>query len=80
MNKNLIPLHELPIGCLGTVKAITAKGHLRRRILDLGLILDTTVESLKKSPAGDPIAYEIRGAVIALRLEESSKIFVISVK
>ena len=76
MNINLIPLNQLPIGVLGKVKKLTAEGSVRRRMLDLGLIHDTTVESLRKSPAGDPIAYEIRGAVIALRSEEASKILV----
>ncbi len=76
MNENLMPLHELPIGCMAKVKKLTSRGCSRRRMLDLGLILDTTVESLRKSPSGDPIAYAIRGAVIALRLEEACKIFV----
>lgn len=76
MNINLIQLNHLPIGAFGKVKKLTAEGIARRRMLDLGLIDDTTVESLRKSPSGDPIAYEIRGAVIALRSEEASKIFV----
>lgn len=76
MNENLIPLHELPIGAIGKVKKLTANGCSRRRLLDLGLIQDTTIESLRKSPSGDPIAYAIRGAVIALRLEETCTIFV----
>ncbi len=79
MNKKLIPLHELPIGSFGKVKKITAVGNPRRRLLDLGIIEDTIVESLLKSPAGDPIAYQIRGAVIALRSEEASKIFIESI-
>jgi ferrous iron transport protein A len=79
MNKNLIPLHQLPIGSFGKVKMLTSRGAVRRRMLDLGLIYDTTVESLRQSPAGDPIAYEIRGAVIALRSEEASRIFVESI-
>jgi len=76
MDKNLIPLHQLPIGSFGKVKKLIAEGSSRRRLLDLGLICDTTVESLQKSPAGDPIAYQIRGAVIALRKEEASKILI----
>ncbi|KAB3526238.1 FeoA family protein [Alkaliphilus serpentinus] len=80
MNKNLISLDKLPVGCLGKVKKLIANGITRRRMLDLGLIDDTTVESLRKSPAGDPIAYEIRGAVIALRSEEASKILVESIQ
>ena len=45
-------------------------------MLDLGLIHNTVVKPLIKSPAGDPIAYEIRGAIIALRSEEASQILV----
>ena len=44
--------------------------------MDLGLVSDTVVEALQKSPSGDPTAYHIRGAVIALRSEEASKIMV----
>ncbi|NMA84910.1 MAG: ferrous iron transport protein A [Epulopiscium sp.] len=79
MTQKLIPLDQLPIGSLGKVKKLTAEGSVRRRMLDLGLIYDTSIESLKKSPAGDPIAYEIRGTVIALRSEEASKILVESI-
>lgn len=77
MDKNeYIPLSKLPIGQKGKVKILTSDGNTRRRMLDLGLISDTVVEALLKSPAGDPIAYDIRGAVIALRSEEASKIMV----
>lgn len=76
MNENLITLDKLPLGSFGKVKKLIAEGISRRRMLDLGLVYDTTVESLRKSPAGDPTAYEIRGAVIALRSEEASKILV----
>jgi Fe2+ transport system protein A len=80
MNKTIIPLNKLNVGAFGRVIELTSEGIERRRMLDLGLIKDTTVESLRKSPAGDPTAYEIRGAVIALRSEEASKIFVESVQ
>jgi ferrous iron transport protein A len=58
------------------VKRLTCHGSVRRRMLDLGLILDTVVEALLRSPAGDPVAYYIRGAVIALRSEEAAHILV----
>lgn len=76
MKENIIPLNLIPCGKCAKVKAITAEGTLRRRMLDLGLVIDTIVKSLRKSPSGDPTAYEIRGAVIALRSEEASKIMV----
>lgn len=76
MKEKIIPLHLLPIGGVGKVKKLISQGNTRRRMLDLGLITDTMVESLRRSPAGDPIAYQIRGTVIALRSEEASQILV----
>jgi ferrous iron transport protein A len=45
-------------------------------MLDFGLITNTVVEALCQSPSGDPTAYHIRGAVIALRTEEAAGIIV----
>lgn len=75
-NNGYIPLHSLPVGQKAKVKALTSDGPSRRRMLDLGLIIDTVVEAILRSPAGDPVAYGIRGAVIALRSEEAGKILV----
>lgn len=79
MNDNIIPLSSLPLGKKAIVKALTSNGISRRRMLDLGLISDTEVEALQKSPSGDPVAYQIRGAVIALRMEEASRILVVAI-
>lgn len=76
MDNNLISLNFLPLGKIGRVKKLTSEGMIRRRMLDLGLVTDTEVEALQKSPSGDPTAYHIRGAVIALRSEEACKILV----
>ena len=71
---NQIPLSSLPLGKKCIVKKLTSEGVIRRRMLDLGLINDTVVEALQKSPSGDPVAYLIRGAVIALRYDVASMI------
>lgn len=76
MNEKVIPLNCLPLGKKAKVKLLTSDGIVRRRMLDLGLIPDTVVEAVQKSPFGDPTAYCIRGAVMALRSEEASKILV----
>lgn len=76
MDKKFIPLNLLPLGKRAKVRALTSDGSIRRRMLDMGLISNTEVEALQKSPSGDPVAYLIRGAVIALRSEEASKILV----
>lgn len=76
MKKRLLPLHLLPPGSFGKVAQLTANGTSRRRMLDLGFIKNTVVEALRRSPSGDPTAYQVRGAVIALRSEEASNILV----
>ncbi len=69
-------MNELAIGESGTVISIGIQGHLRRRLLDLGLVVGTCVKRLGTSPGGDPSAYLIRGAVIAIRAKDCSEIFV----
>lgn len=76
LKDNLFTLNKLPLGQEAKVIELTSDGCIRRRMLDLGLISDTKIEALQKSPSGDPVAYLIRGAVIALRNEEASKIVV----
>lgn len=69
-------MSELTEGQKGVVVSIQTKGEMRRRLHDIGLIEGSRVECIRKSPLGEPIAYLIRGAVIALRKEESSTIMV----
>ncbi|MFA5604044.1 MAG: FeoA family protein [Bacilli bacterium] len=71
-----MPLLQVPIKSKARIKEIAIDGPIRRRLLDLGLIEDTIIEVLQKSPFGDPIAYGIRGAVIALRSEITSNILI----
>lgn len=47
------------------------KGAQRRRLLDLGIVRGTVVEAAFRSAGGDPIAYRIRGALIALRRQQA---------
>lgn len=66
-----VTLHNLKVGESGIVSALTARGIQRRRLLDLGFVPGVLVKNERKSPFGDPIAFKVRGAVIALRKEET---------
>lgn len=68
------PLTRLEPGDRAVVKALRTTGRMRRRLLDIGLVADTPVECLGRSPCGDPSAYLIRGAVIAIRSEDCADI------
>lgn len=74
--ENIMSLYDLPIGKTAIVNSIQAEGISRRRMLDLGLVPGTKVEALRVSPSGDPKAFRIRGAVIAFRQEEGTKILI----
>lgn len=65
-------LSELKQGSRAMVLDVCSSGGMRRRLQDLGLIKGTEVTCVQKSPLGDPVAFLIRGAVIALRYEDSS--------
>ena len=52
------------------------RGAERRRLMDLGLLPGTKVTNEMNSAAGDPSAYRIRGAVIALRKAQADLIFI----
>ena len=59
----------------GWAALLTVRG-MRRRMPDSGLIAGPEVDCLQKSPAGDPVAYRIRGALIARRAEDSARVLV----
>ena len=67
-------LAELAPNETAVVTAVTNEDSMRRRLLDLGLTEGTRVLCVGQSPAGDPAAYLIRGAVIALRRADSRAI------
>lgn len=69
-------LNELNPGQTAVVEELKTKGSIRRRLLDIGLVRDTMVECVSRSPAGDPTAFLIRGAVIAIRSEDLKDIVV----
>ena len=67
MDTSIIKMDELAIGQRAIVNSLHISGSMRRRLLDIGFVKKTTVECVGRAPSGDPIAFCIRGAVIALR-------------
>ena len=56
------------------IEKILTEGKLRQRLMDMGFVEGTKVKCVRISPFGDPKAYLIRGAVIALRKEDAATI------
>jgi len=70
------PLTQLQPGETAEVVAISPKcrGLERRRFMDLGILRGTQITAEFQSPSNDPVAYRIRGALIALRHEQANLI------
>ncbi|HHY39576.1 MAG TPA: ferrous iron transport protein A [Clostridia bacterium] len=73
---SILPLASLPVGREATVRYVSPDAPSYRRILDLGLVGGTKVKVIRSSPFGDPRAYLVRGAVVALRREDAQAIMV----
>ncbi len=71
-----MPLSSVRVGDEAEVVGFSrrCRGLERRRLLDLGLLPGTVVKARMASPAGDPVAYRVRGAVIALRRSQARQI------
>ena len=69
-------LSEASLKSIVRVVDIKAVGELRRRFFDLGIVEGTNIEVLYESPFKDPRAYYIRGAIIAIRSDESKNIII----
>lgn len=69
-------LDAMTPGRHAAVSALLCSGSIRRRLLDLGMIPGTRVVCIGRSPLGDPSAYLVRGAVIALRRKDCRQILI----
>ena len=69
-------LAEVQPGDSATVVGIApaCRGPARRRLLDLGVVPGTVIRARMRSAAGDPVAYDILGALVALRREQAGHI------
>ncbi|KAF0151819.1 MAG: DtxR family transcriptional regulator Mn-dependent transcriptional regulator [Ignavibacteria bacterium] len=82
VTENFDNLTALEIDEVATVVGISnaMRGQQRRRMLDFGIVPGTTIYTRLKSLKGDPSAYEVRGALIALRKNQSDLIHIKKLK
>lgn len=73
---NVIPLSCLRQGDVCELRDIGLQGGMGRRLRDLGLIPGTKIQCAFIAPAGSPMAFWIRGAMIALRRDDCRRIAV----
>lgn len=71
-------LTSLKLGQRATVRELdeTLRGFTRRRLLDLGLTPGVTVTAEMTGIFRDPVAYRVRGTLIALRREQARYVLI----
>jgi ferrous iron transport protein A len=69
-------LSDVAVGTMAHIARLESPTEIRRRLLDIGCTEGTPVTCLFTGPSGEPRAYGIRGAVMALRREDAKTIIV----
>ena len=69
-------LAKLEPGARGRITAIDVTGPLKRRLMDMGVLVGEEVRVDKVAPLGDPIEVNIKGYSLSLRKKEAEGIIV----
>lgn len=67
-------LNDLKPGQSGKISFIRARGRLKRRFMDMGIVAGTDVTVQKIAPLGDPIEISVRQYRLSLRKDEADSI------
>ena len=70
-------LGRLKPGERGTIAKIAAEGHLKRRLMDMGLHVGEEISIKRVAPLGDPIEIVVKDYNLSLRKREADLIEVI---
>jgi len=69
-------LAGLKPGQQGKITAIAAIGPLKRRLMDMGVLVGEVVNVVKVAPMGDPIEIKVKSYSLSLRKKEAEGIAV----
>ena len=76
MSASVQPLTSLPVGAAGTVAEIKVAPEHRGRLLEMGLLIGTSIQLVRFAPMGDPVEIKVRGYHLTLRRHEAEQILV----
>ena len=76
MSPALQPLTSVAVGTTATVIEIKLPPASRPRLMEMGLLVGTTVELVRFAPLGDPVEIKVRGYNLTLRKHEAEQILV----
>jgi Fe2+ transport system protein FeoA len=72
----MVPLSSLQPGTKGAVGRIDIPATQRGRLLEMGLLVGTTLELVRFAPMGDPVEIRLRGYHLSLRRHEADQIWI----
>lgn len=72
----LQPLTSVALGTRATVAEIKLPPESRPRLMEMGLLVGTSVELVRFAPLGDPVEIKVRGYNLSLRKHEAEQIWV----
>jgi ferrous iron transport protein A len=76
MSAESLPLTSLKIGGAATVCEIKLRPDRRGRLLEMGLLVGTSVQLIRFAPLGDPVEIKVRGYHLTLRRQDAEQILV----
>ncbi len=76
MNEATITADRLGPGKGGRIIELRGGGPMTRRMTELGLFPGATILRRHTAPGGSPIAFEVGGALLALRSKDAAQILV----
>lgn len=74
--KKVIRMREMSDNQEGTIIRVSATGDMGRRIREMGIVPNTSIQIQGRAPLKDPVAIKLRDFVLTLRNNEASNIFV----
>ncbi|RJX73832.1 ferrous iron transport protein A [Vibrio sinensis] len=70
-------LSQLQHGQTATIKGFTSlPSDIRKKLMVMGLLPNTTVRIVRQAPLGDPLQVEVRGVSLAIRKATADSILV----
>ncbi len=70
------PLTSITVGTKAVVVEIKVPPANRGRLMEMGLLVGTSVELVRFAPLGDPVEIKVRGYNLTLRKSEAEQIWV----
>jgi DtxR family Mn-dependent transcriptional regulator len=72
--EEVLSVYDLKPGQRGKVTKVNARGAIRQRLLDMGILPGTLIEIERLAPTGDPIWVKLDGFQVALRRKEAQAV------